>query len=158
MTGLSALKFVSGKKPVSSSPQMARRQKLSNKLAEQIQLAKCEQSGTTLDLKKTRNIKDAQTGLSKRVEVPVKLKPWWWRADDGKLCITVRYGARVLEIIDGKDAIQADSIAEVISTLQVVRGAVDAGELDKRIESLSRKSKNEPVQIEKRPTLKLPTK
>ena len=70
----------------------------------------------------------------------------------------MRYGARVLEIIDGKDAIQADSIAEVISTLQVLRGAVDAGELDKRIEALGRRSKNEPAQVEKRTTLKLPAK
>jgi hypothetical protein len=38
------------------------------------------------------------------VEVPRKLNPWWWTSGDGKICITVRYGARVLEIVEGTQA------------------------------------------------------
>ena len=53
MTGLKALKLVQAKKPQKNSQQFSRRQKLSSKLAEQIQLAKSEQSGTALELKKT---------------------------------------------------------------------------------------------------------
>ena len=40
MSGLSALKLVQAKREKGNSPQHARRQKLSTKLAEQIQLAK----------------------------------------------------------------------------------------------------------------------
>ena len=76
MTGLTALKLIQAKKPQASSPQLSRRQKLSDKLFDQIQLAKSEQSGIPLDLKKIRTIKDSITGESKRVEVPRKLKPW----------------------------------------------------------------------------------
>ncbi len=159
MTGLKALKLVQAKKPQKNSQQFSRRQKLSSKLAEQIQLAKSEQSGTALELKKTRTIKDSATGESQLIEVPIKLKPWWWKNDAGKLCITVRYGARVLEIIEGKNAIEAENIAEVISSLQVILSAVDTGELDSRIESLSEKPRSEiskPPDTEKKKTLKLP--
>ena len=159
MTGLTALKLVQAKKPQASSPQMSRRQKLSDKLFDQIQLAKSEQSGMPLELKKIRTIKDSITGESKRVEVPRKLKPWWWTSGDGKICITVRYGARVLEIVEGKNAIQAESIADVISSLQVIRSAVDSGELDTRIRALTGKEDsqlpNAPTH-EKKSTLKLP--
>jgi len=46
MSGLSALKLVQAKRQACNSPKHARRQKLSNKLHEQIQLAKAEQAGT----------------------------------------------------------------------------------------------------------------
>ncbi len=54
----------------------------------------------------------------------------------------MRYGARTLEIMDGKNAIEADNIADVITSLQVIRSAVDAGELDKRIEAVTSKIKD----------------
>ena len=112
-------------------------------------------------LKKTKLIKDSETGESKRVEVPVKLKPWWWKSEDGKICITVRYGARTLEVIEGKNAIETENIAGVITTLEVLRTAVDAGELDARIESISGLVKagfEKEGASSKRNTLKLPTK
>ena len=161
MSGLSALKLVQAKREKASSPQHARRQKLSTKLAEQIQLAKAQQAGTEFYPVRIRIVKDEATGQSRQVEVPKQLKPWWWTDERGKLCITVRYGARTLEIVDGKNAIETDSIAEVITTLQVIRSAVDTGELDARIEAISGLMKlgfDKEIQASKRPTLKLPSK
>ena len=161
MSGLSALKLVQAKRQAASSPQHARRQKLSSKLAEQIQLAKAQQAGTEFSPVRVRMVKDEATGQSRQVEVPKQLKPWWWTDQRGKLCITVRYGARTLEIVDGKNAIENDSIAEVITTLQVIRTAVDTGELDARIEAISGLMKlgfDKEIQASKRPTLKLPSK
>jgi len=161
MSGLSALKLVTSKRQLGNSPQLARRHKLSSKLDEQIQLAKAQQSGEPFAPVKIRTVKDKATGDSHRVEIPKKLKPWWWNAENGKLCITVRYGARTLEIVEGKNAIETDSIADVITSLQVIRSAVDAGELDKRIEAVTKKVKNgfgETASVEKRPILKLPSK
>ena len=161
MSGLSALKLVTSKRQQGNSPQFARRQKLSSKLDEQIQLAKAQQSGTEFSPVKIRTVKDEATGESRKVEVPKKLKPWWWTGENGKLCITVRYGARTLEIVDGKNAIETDSIADVITSLQVIRTAVDSGELDKRIEAVTSKLKSdfsESAPVEKRHTLKLPSK
>lgn len=163
MSGLSALKLVTSKRQQGNSPQFARRQKLSSKLDEQIQLAKAQQSGTEFSPVKIRTVKDEATGESRKVEVPKKLKPWWWTGENGKLCITVRYGARTLEIVDGKNAIETDSIADVITSLQVIRTAVYSGELDKRIEAVTTKVKegfNETATSapEKRSILRLPGK
>jgi hypothetical protein len=161
MSGLSALKLVTSKRQQGNSPQFARRQKLSSKLDEQIQLAKAQQSGAEFSPVKIRTVKDEATGETRKVEVPKKLKPWWWTGENGKLCITVRYGARTLEIVEGKNAIETDSIADVITSLQVIRTAVDAGELDKRIKAVTNKVKDGfggTATTEKRPTLKLPSK
>jgi hypothetical protein len=165
MSGLSALKFTNSKRQQGNSPQHARRQKLCSKLDEQILLAKAEQSGQQFAPTKLRTVKDEATGETRKVETPKKLKPWWWKDDKGKLCITVRYGARTLEIMDGKNAIEADSIADVITSLQVIRSAVDAGELDKRIEAVTGKIKEDiepatpsPAAPEKRSILGLPSR
>ena len=161
MSGLSALKLVQAKREKGNSPQHARRQKLSTKLAEQIQLAKAQQSGAEFSPVRVRTVKDEATGQSRKVEVPKKIKPWWWTDDTGKLCITVRYGARTLEIVEGKNAIETDSIADVITSLQVIRTAVDSGELDARIEAINGLMKSgfdKEIQASKRQTLKLPSK
>ena len=161
MSGLSALKLVQAKRQACNSPKHARRQKLSNKLHEQIQLAKAEQAGTQYLPTKLRTVKDEVTGESRKVESPKRLKPWWWPSEGGKLCITVRYGARTLEVIEGKNAIETDSIAGVVTTLEVLRSAVDAGELDARIDAISGLVKSgfeKEAQGSKRPTLKLPSK
>ena len=161
MSGLSALKLVTSKRQQGNSPQQSRRQKLSSKLDEQILLAKAVQSGVEFSPVKIRTVKDEATGESRKVEVPKKLKPWWWKDDKGKLCITVRYGARTLEIVEGKNAIETDSIADVIASLQVIRSAVDAGELDRRIDAVMGQGK---AGLAKQPapsarsTLKLPSK
>jgi hypothetical protein len=161
MSDLNALKLVQAKREKGTSPQYARRQKLSTKLAEQIQLAKAQQSGAEFSPVRVRTVNDEATGLSRKIEVPKKLKPWWWTDDKGKLCITVRYGARTLEIVEGKNAIETDSIADVITSLQVIRTAVDSGELDKRIDAVMGAVKagfsKEPTPSG-RNTLKLPSK
>jgi hypothetical protein len=73
----------------------------------------------------------------------------------------VRYGARTLEIVEGKNAIETDSIADVIASLQVIRSAVDAGELDRRIDAVITQVKagmaKQPAPSA-RSTLKLPGK
>lgn len=161
MSGLNALKLVQAKREKGNSPQQSRRQKLSTKLAEQIQLAKAQQSGAEFSPVRVRTIKDEATGQSRKVEVPKKIKPWWWTDDTGKLCITVRYGARTLEIVEGKNAIETDSIADVITSLQVIRTAVDSGELDKRIDAVMGQVKAgfaKDSLASSRPTLKLPAK
>ena len=161
MSGLSALKLFTSKRQQGNSPQQSRRQKLSSKLDEQIQLAKAQQSGAEFSPVKIRTIKNKATGENRTVEVPKKLKPWWWTGENGKLCITVRYGARTLEIVEGKNAIETDSIADVITSLQVIRTAVDSGELDRQIDSLMVKVKQGFAKVAPssgRPTLKLPVK
>ena len=161
MSGFSALKFVASKPQQGHSPKHARRLKLSNKIHEQIQMAKAMQSGAEFVPVKIRTVKDEATGETRKVEIPKRLKPWWWSSDNGKMCITVRYGARTLEVVDGKNAIETENIAGVITTLEVLRTAVDAGELDARIEAVSGLVKagfDKEAAPTKRSTIKLPSK
>jgi hypothetical protein len=161
MANLAALKFIVAQPHQSLNPVVARRQKLSAKLGEQIQMAMGHQSGIEFIPVKIRTVRDLDTGELQRVEIPKRLKPWWWAAENGKFCLTVRYGARRLEVVEGKNAIEADGIAGVISTLEVLRSAVEAGELDARIEAVSSLLKaafaKDATPI-KRPKLKLPIK
>jgi len=161
MSGLSALKFVASKPQQGNSPKHARRQKLINKIHEQIQLAKAAQSGTEYVPVRIRSVRDEATGGTQKVEVPKRLKPWWWASENGRLFITVRYGARTLEVIEGKNAIEAENIAGVITSLEVLRSVIDAGELDARIEAVSRLAKagfDKEAALKRRPTLKLSVK
>jgi hypothetical protein len=143
MSNLSSLKLIACQRQQGGNAKDARRKKLSEKLAEQIQLAKAQQSGASFELVKTRTVRDPKTGERKTEEIPRKLKPWWWAGDNGKTCITVRYGAKTLEIVKGKNAIETTGLASVITTLQVLKTAVEAGELDPQIEAISAKSKPE---------------
>jgi len=63
--------------------------------------------------------------------------------------------------VEGKNAIETDSIADVIASLQVIRSAVDAGELDKRIDAVMGQVKaglTKQSAPGARATLKLPVK
>lgn len=161
MSGLNALKFVVTSRQQGINPAHAKRQKLSNKITEQIQMAKGLQSGTEFVPTKIRTVRDDETGEIRKVALPKRMKPWWWQSENGKLCITVRYGARTLEVLEGKNAIETDNIAGVITTLEVLRSAVNAGELDARIEAVSGLVKAGFIKEEvagKRSKLKLPSK
>lgn len=156
MSGINSLKLVSASPKKGLNPMLLKRKKLCAKLHEQIQLAKAEQSGAIYAPSVMKSIKDPTTGENKRVEQPKKIKPWWWVGDNGKTCITIRYGAKPLDLKDGHNAVETTGIAEVITTLQVIKTAVEAGDLDVQIEALASKSPQvaEAVQT-KRPILGL---
>ena len=65
------------------------------------------------------------------------MKPWWFVGDSGKVCIEIRYGAKVIELSKGKTAIEIASPTALVETLETVKAAVLAGELDQQIEAAS---------------------
>jgi hypothetical protein len=67
--------------------------------------------------------------------VPKRIKPWWFTAQNGKVCLILRYGSKTLEIAQGKAAIELDKPSDLIPTLQKIKTAVEAGELDHLIEA-----------------------
>nr|WP_307789184.1 DUF6641 family protein [Janthinobacterium sp. NKUCC06_STL] len=69
--------------------------------------------------------------------MPKRVKPWWFTDDSGKLCMVVKYGTKPLELSKGKVAIELASRADVIPTLETLKAAVSAGELDAQIEVMS---------------------
>jgi hypothetical protein len=49
----------------------------------------------------------------------------------------VRYGSKVLELSKGKSAVEVANPEDLIKTLETVRSAVEAGDLDPQIEAAS---------------------
>ena len=137
MSTLNNLKLSADKKPQHIAPVQQRRNKLSHRLWEQIQLAKSQVDGTEFVLKKYRSFKDQETGLRKQIEVPKRIRPWWFVSANGKVCISIKYGTSVLELAKGKTSVEVDSPQDLIKALEAIKGAVEAGELDGQIEIAS---------------------
>ena len=139
MTALNGLKLTGAQKPTHMSLIQQRRNKLAKRLWEQMELAKAEQTGTTYTPTKFRTITDTETGLRKQVETSKRVKAWWFVAENGKLVLSVRYGTKVLELAKGKWAVEVGSEKDLVPTLQLLKDAVLAGELDAQIEAASEK-------------------
>ena len=137
MSTLGGLKLSTAKKPAHIPAIVFRRNKLSNKLWEQIQLAKSQIDGTQFVVKKFRSVVDKETGLRKQVEVPKRLREWWFMNEQGKMCVSVRYGTQTIELAKGKYCIEVDSASALIKALELVKQAVEAGDLDTQITNAS---------------------
>jgi hypothetical protein len=136
MSTLSALKLTAAKRSTGISPQVNRRMKLLKKIDDQIGLAKALAIGGTFTTSRFRTVKDDEGG-SRSVEIQKKVRPWWFPTETGKIALSIRYGARVVEISKGKSAIEVASGDDLINALVLVKKAVEAGELDAQIESAS---------------------
>lgn len=137
MSTLSSLKLVSDTKPKHIPAIQQRRNKLSHRLWEQIQLAKSQVDGTQFKVTKYKSFKDQETGLRKQIEVPKRIRPWWFVSANGKVCISIKYGTSVLELAKGKPSVEVDNPHDLIKALEAIKGAVEAGELDGQIEIAS---------------------
>ncbi|MDR6420255.1 hypothetical protein J2801_002506 [Paraburkholderia phenoliruptrix] len=137
MNALTNLKLVAAKRPGSLPQVVQRRNRLIAKIWEQVELFKAQQAGTTFAPTKFRSVKDAETGEIRNVEVPKRVRAWWWTAENGRIHMHVKYGAKTLELSKGKQAIEVGSLEDLIPTLDMLRSAVAAGELDAQIEGAS---------------------
>ena len=133
MSALNTLKFVSAKKPTQLAPIEIPRRKLSSKLWSQIQLANALNNGETYTEKKFRTYKDRQTGETRSVEVMKRIRQMWFVGENGKVCVQIKYGSRILEFSKGKNAIEVASGEELISALNTLKIAVENGELDSQL-------------------------
>ena len=138
-TALAGLKLTAAHKSANISPVQQRRNKMSKRIWEQIQLANAQANGSQFAPVKFRTFTDAETGLRRQVEVPKRVKAWWFSTESGKTAISVRYGNRVLELAKGKFAVEVSAPAELVPTLEVIKAAVEAGELDTAIENAANK-------------------
>jgi hypothetical protein len=132
------LKVTAAKKSLAHNPQAHRRLKLAKKLWEQIELAKAQAEGTNLTLTRFRTVTNDE-GIRRSVAVPRRVRAWWWTTDTNKLALNIRYGARKLEISKGKSAVEIATLADLVPTLELIKRAVEAGELDAQIEAAALK-------------------
>ena len=138
MTALSGLKLVASKKNRALSPVAHRRNKLVNKLHEQIELCEAQKAGEIYAPRRLRTVTNKQTGERVTVETVKRVKEWFWINDAGKINLAVRYGSKVLTLNSkGANAIELGSGDELIAALHALKAAALAGELDAQIETAS---------------------
>ena len=148
LENLNTLKFTDAKRPKNQPPLLQRRNKLISKLWEQLELAKAKHSGKDFVVKRYKNVKDLE-GNIKSIEKPKRIKPWWFTSSTGTLCINVFYGSKVLELANGKTAVEATNLANVIEVLELLKREAEIGTFDEAIEAAS-------LQLRSRFELKIP--
>ena len=136
MGNLDILKLTDATRPKNQPPVVERRNKLSKKLWEQMELAKARNAGTNFTVKRFRTIKDLE-GNVRSVERDKRIKPWWFTSNNGTLCVQVFYGSKALELASGKTAIEARDLAHVVEILGLIKHEVEIGTLDTAIETVS---------------------
>lgn len=137
MSTLNGLKLVNAKRTNKLPPVVQRRNKLVRAIWEQMELCKARQSGGIYAPVRLRTVKNVETGERTTLQVPKRVRAWHWTNEDGKTCVAIHYGSKVLELKKGLTAIELASDAELLDTLSAVKQAVEAGELDAQIEAVS---------------------
>jgi hypothetical protein len=136
MSTLTQLKLTNTRKPTQQPAIIQQRTKLAKRIWEQMELAKAQQAGDTFASKRLKTVVGTD-GVKRTVEVAKRVKPWWFVADNGKLCVNIRYGSKLLELAKNKSTVEVADVAELIATLDIVKAAVIEGELDQQIQAAS---------------------
>ena len=136
MSALAGLKLSNTRKPTQQPAIIQQRTKLAKRIWEQMELAKAQQAGDTFASKRLKTVVGTD-GVKRTVEVAKRVKAWWFVADSGKLCLNIRYGSKLIELAKGKTTVEVASADELIDTLNIVKAAVLAGELDAQNEATS---------------------
>ena len=138
MGTLNNLKLVVSKRHQTVAPIVQRRNKLINKLHEQIELCEAQQAGKTYAPTRLKTYTNKQTGERMTVEAAKRVKEWFWISDSGKINLAVKYGAKILALnTKGANAIELKDGAELIATLKELKIATANGELDEAITKVS---------------------
>ena len=138
MAVLSALKLVSATRTQVKDPVVQRRNKLVEKLQEQLLMAESKLTGRVYAPTKIRTVVD-EAGDRKTVEVPKKVREWFWMGEGGKVNMSIKYGAATLYLnAKNATAIELPSMEELVSVIKSLKVAVLDGEFDKAIESATK--------------------
>ncbi len=136
MSTLNKLNLTNAIKPTSMPAIQHRRNKLSTKIWEQIQLASAQKEGGTFTSKKLKTVTTLD-GIRKTIEFEKRIRPWWFTNEQGKTCISVKYGSKVIQLAKDKTAVEIANKDELVKTLELIKTAIDQGELDQEIETAS---------------------
>lgn len=131
MSHLAKLNLKTVQRVVQKDPVIARREKLLVGIAEQ-KLVLDAMARDESYVTKVKRWRDNGNGDKVLVEVPKRVRPWWFEQDNGWY-VQCRYGSRILNINGRNNAVFVNRIDEVAAVLEVFRAAAAAGELDKAV-------------------------
>ena len=137
MAYLDALKIIAAVKPMQQSPILNRRTRLVQKLLEQIECTKAKAEGKDYwvpEMKSTNN----EAGMRVEIEHLRKVRPWWFTNTDGKLVFEVKYANKRIELTKGKTGIEVENLASLMQAIELLKKAVENGELDNSITNIAK--------------------
>lgn len=134
MTALKSLTFIPAPLKTPHNPTLYRRERLVQRLEEQLQLSKDASYAPVVKRWKT-----TEDGVKRPVEHIRRLKPWWRVDASGFVVLTVRYGFTPIEFEKGKAAIAVGAREKLESVLSTLIAATRSGELDAFLDALSKR-------------------
>ena len=109
------------------------KQKLLTNLGHQLKSAEAMLAGETYIQPKTITVKVDGQNVRKEVNKPIRT--WYWRDTNGKIRFAIRVANKAVELEKGKTDIVVGTEKELLTIIKTVQRAVEAGELDKLIET-----------------------
>lgn len=133
MSVLSGLKLSDTSPRAKLSPVARKRQKLLEQIDLQLKAAAAFVSGEQF-LQEVQRWARVEGSTDKQLVTKSKpVRPWWWRNDVGRLMLSVRSGGKLLELAEGKVSIEVGTPEDLQKTLETLREAIAAGELDDQL-------------------------
>jgi hypothetical protein len=74
------------------------RQKLVDRISDQIALAKAHEAGEAYQRVKFRRVKNLESDEVTDVPVKTRVRPWWIEDKDGSILLWIKYGNQTLEL------------------------------------------------------------
>ena len=65
------------------------------------------------------------------------MREWWFKNEQGKVCVSIKYGSQLIELAKGKHSVEVDNAQALVKALETIKSAVEQGELDSQIEIAS---------------------
>lgn len=142
MSIVTNLKLITSAKRSAMSPVLQRRNKLLAKVQEQLDLCEAQRNQQTYAPKRLKTVINKETGERMTIETVKRVKEWFWIAENGKINLAIKYGAKTLSLNKkGANAIELTNGTELVGTLHKLKDAVIAGEFDDAIEEVSNATK-----------------
>ncbi len=130
MNGFKSLTFIPAPPNTPNNPTVFRRERLLQRLQEQLQLAKDASYAPV-----TKRWKKGGDGVKRPVDHIRRVKPWWRVDESGFVVLTVRYGFKPIEFDKGKAAIAVGTVEKLEGVLTTLIAATRNGELDAFLEA-----------------------
>ena len=137
MKHLSKLKIVAAQQRRALGKLEQRREKLIQKLEEQLAIAEALLNGDRFQTMRKVWQTNA-VGERVRIERPKRVRPWYWLNAAGCF-FSVYYGSKLIKLDGEMTAISMGDRSELPAVIRAVIDAVRAGELDKAIEEVAEK-------------------
>lgn len=118
------------------TPLARKRIKLLRKLEQQIEAAEAEARDEEFLEEIKRWVRNEETGEKSLVTQNRSVRKWWWQNQHGAWMISLRDGNRLIQLAEDKTSVEVGGVEQMVSSLQTLRDAVIAGELDQQLEAM----------------------